>query len=123
MTITKQNKKKADDSISNLYKDKDDKKEEVDKVPPRPDSGNLVFDSDEEDAWDKKYGDTHFRDGRPKPKKTSSSELPDKDKFIKELGAEKGYAAYRAAAIRKLSNIYAGKAEQVFNQMEKSGKA
>lgn len=121
--ITKQNKKKADDSISNLYKDKDDKKEEVDKVPPRPDSGNLVFDSDEEDAWDKKYGDTHFRDGRPKPKKTSSSELPDKDKFIKELGAEKGYAAYRAAAIRKLSNIYAGKAEQVFNQMEKSGKA
>lgn len=121
--ITKQNKKKADDSISNLYKDKDDKKEEVDKVPPRPDSGNLIFDSDEEDAWDKKYGDTHFRDGRPKPKKTSSSELPDKDKFIKELGAEKGYAAYRAAAIRKLSNIYAGKAEQVFNQMEKSGKA
>ena len=119
--ITKQNKKKADDSISNLYKEK---KEEsvIEKVDSRPDDGSF-FDSDDEDAWDKKYGDTHFRDGRPKPKKTSSSELPDKDKFIKELGAEKGYAAYRAAAIRKLSNIYAGKAEQVFNQMEKSGKA
>ena len=38
-------------------------------VPPRPDSGNLIFDSDAEDAWDKKYGATHFRDGKPKPTK------------------------------------------------------
>lgn len=41
----------------------------VESVPPRPDSGNLIFDSDAEDAWDKKYGDTHFRDGKPKPTK------------------------------------------------------
>ena len=38
------------------------------KVPPRPDDGSF-FDSDEEDAWDKKYGKTHFTDGRPKPPK------------------------------------------------------
>ena len=41
----------------------------VESVPPRPDSGNLIFDSDAEDAWDKKYGATHFRDGKPKPTK------------------------------------------------------
>ncbi len=41
----------------------------VESVPPRPDSGNLVFDSDAEDAWDDKYGATHFRDGKPKPPK------------------------------------------------------
>jgi hypothetical protein len=41
----------------------------VESVPPRPDSGNLIFDSDAEDAWDKKYRATHFRDGKPKPTK------------------------------------------------------
>ena len=39
----------------------------VEKVPPKPDSGNLIFDNDAEDAWDDKYGETHFEDGRPKP--------------------------------------------------------
>ena len=65
--------KKKDSSIDDLYKTKEDNNV-IKSVPPRPDSGNLIFDSDEEDAWDKKYGDTHFRDGKPKPvKKTSSN--------------------------------------------------
>ena len=62
---SEQTKKKESDSISNLYKEK---KEEgvIEKVDPRPDDGSF-FDSDAEDAWDEKYGDTHYKDGNPKP--------------------------------------------------------
>jgi len=120
--ITKDNIKKSDKSISDLYKDKDDKKtQEVAKVPPRPDDGNF-FDSDAQDAWDKKYGDTHFTDGRPKPVAKKTAGAPDKDKFIKELGPEKGYTAYKAAVIKQLRRNFGDRAETIFNDMEKQGK-
>ena len=111
--------KEKSQSIKDLYGEKkeDDK---IEKVPPRPDDGSF-FDSDAEDAWDDKYGDTHFKDGTPKPKKTSVVKA-DKEKFVKELGPEKGYAAYKQAVINQLRPIYAGKAESVFNSMEKAGK-
>ena len=40
----------------------------VEGVTARPDDGNW-FDSPAEDQWDKDYGDTHFKDGKPKPPK------------------------------------------------------
>tara|TARA_R110002050_G_scaffold95482_4_gene198701 strand:- start:322 stop:1419 length:1098 start_codon:yes stop_codon:yes gene_type:complete len=121
--ISKDNIKKSDESISNLYKDKDDKntKEKVSKVDPRPDDGKF-FDSDKEDAWDKQYGDTHFTDGTPKPVAKKAAGAPDKDKFIKELGPEKGYTAYKAAVIKQLRRNFGDRAETVFNDMEKQGK-
>ena len=121
--ISKDNIKKSDESISNLYKDKDDKntKEKVSKVDPRPDDGKF-FDSDKEDAWDKQYGDTHFTDGTPKPVAKKAAGAPDKDKFIKELGPEKGYTAYKAAVIKQLRRNFGDRAEIIFNDMEKQGK-
>lgn len=121
--ISKDNIKKSDESISNLYKDKDDKntKEKVSRVDPRPDDGKF-FDSDKEDAWDKQYGDTHFTDGTPKPVAKKTAGAPDKDKFIKELGPEKGYTAYKAAVIKQLRRNFGDRAETIFNDMEKQGK-
>ena len=40
----------------------------VEGVTARPDDGNWS-DSPAEDQWDKDYGDTHFKDGKPKPPK------------------------------------------------------
>jgi hypothetical protein len=73
-------------TLKNLYPDKSEKeifdivsqaedspstkKEKVigEKVKARPDDGSF-FDSPAEDEWDRLYGKTHFRDGRPKPPK------------------------------------------------------
>ena len=120
--ITKDNIKKSDKSIGDLYKDKDDKEtQEVAKVPARPDDGKF-FDSDAEDAWDKKYGDTHFTDGRPKPVAKKTAGAPNKEQFIKELGEEKGYAAYKAAVIKQLRRNFGDRSETIFSDMEKQGK-
>ena len=65
---------KSDNEIFNIVTEAEGNKQVTEekvsgeKVPPRPDDGSF-FDSDAEDAWDKKYGDTHFTDGTPKPPK------------------------------------------------------
>jgi len=71
--------KDYNDNVKNLveesFKGFDKKTEKTvvgEKVEPRPDDGSF-FDSPAEDAWDRKYGKTHFKDGTPKPPKKKTA--------------------------------------------------
>ncbi len=70
---TKEAKTKKSNVIKDLYKDEKTKKSVVgEKVDARPDDGSF-FDSPAEEEWDRLYGKTHFRDGRPKPPKKKTA--------------------------------------------------